>query len=79
MEYPPQSGEIWINIHTSAKANILAIEDVPGASGGKVVIYGVTPGDRSRCNVPDFQKHWKRFKSASKWNLGVLGALDALD
>lgn len=76
MEYPPQPGEVWINIHTSHKANVEAIEEVQNARGGKVVVYNcLVEGhiETARCDMPSFQAHWKRHKSASKWFLGALG------
>jgi len=76
MEYPPQPGETWINIHTSQKAHIDSVQDVNGAKGSKVVLYTWSDGNRlesSRCDIQTFQAHWKRNKSASKWFLGALG------
>ena len=76
MEYPPQPGETWINIHTSQKAHIDSIQDVAGAESGKVVLYTMTVDSKlesHRCDQPTFQAHWKRHKSASKWFLGALG------
>jgi len=76
MEYPPQPGETWINIHTSHKANIEVVEDVKEARGGKVVVFNhMVEGHivTARQDLPSFQAHWKRHKSANKWFLGALG------
>jgi len=69
MQSPPQSGEIWVNIHTSKKATIQSIEE---ARGGLVVVYDQPEWKKQRCDIVTFNVHWKRFKSASKWFLGAL-------
>ena len=69
MEYPPQDGEVWMNIHTSIKVTIHAIEE---GRVGKVVAY-LRDGVVNHCDIPKFQANWKRFKTGSKWHIGAIG------
>lgn len=72
--YPPQPGETWASIHTSAHCRIQEVKKNPQNERQQIVVFITHTNDTKESDMPSFLANWKRHKGSSPWftNLGKL-------